>query len=89
MTGIYPWVGEIVVGIVLAIFGLAFRSWSMRLSEGIKKLDQIERVLLQKLELLSKEFHEHTLRTEARVTRVETKVDILVQNGRKREDKSS
>ncbi len=90
MEGFTPWIGEIIVGVVLAIFGLAFRSWSMRLSDGIKKLDQIERVLLTKLEALSAEFHEHTIRTEARVTRVETKVDILVQNGRnKREDRNN
>ncbi len=85
MLSFGPWIGEVVVGIVLAIFGLAFRSWSARLSEGIKKLDQIETALLKKLEALSVEFHEHTIRTEARVTRVETKVDLLL-NGKKREN---
>lgn len=88
MESVVPWIGEVIVGLVLVVFAAAFRSWSQRLGEGLAKLDAIEAVLLRKLDVLSKEFHEHTLRTEARVTRVETKVDILVDNGRKREDKS-
>lgn len=86
MGTLTPWIEELIIGGVLIVFAWAFRSWSTRLGEGLKKLDSIENVLLGKLDVLSKEFHEHTLRTEARVTRVETKVDILVENGRRRHE---
>ena len=78
MFDLVPWVGELVIGVVLLAFAAAFRGWSNRLGEGLKKLDKIETALLQKLELLSKEFHMHTVSTERRVTRVETKIDLLL-----------
>ena len=85
MFDLAPWVGEIVVGLVLLAFAGAFRAWSSRLGEGLKKLDKIETALLSKLESISKEFHMHTVSTERRVTRVETKIDLLL-NGKTQDE---
>jgi hypothetical protein len=63
--------GEILVGIVLLVFGMSFRGWSTAIKETSSKI-------LEKLEALSVEFHEHRVKTENRVTSVETKIDSLM-----------
>lgn len=75
---IADWGSQIFVGVVLIVFGAAFRSWSATL-KGVS--DKI----LSKLEYLSHEFHEHRVDVEKRVTRVETQVEALL--GNKEEDK--
>lgn len=67
---ISDYLGEILTGIVLGLFALAFRSWSSALSNSTERI-------LGKLESLVKEFHHHRVETERRVTRMETKVDDI------------
>jgi hypothetical protein len=64
--------GEIIVGIVMSLVAWGFRSWSQALKETTTKI-------LTKLEYLTQEFHAHKVDVERRVTRVETKVDIIHQ----------
>lgn len=61
--------GEILVGGVLMVFGFAFQSWAKGLRISTDRI-------LEKLEGLVVEFHNHRVDIENRVTRVETKVDI-------------
>lgn len=62
--------GEIIVGSVLSLLAWSFRSWSAALKETTTKI-------LNKLEYLTQEFHQHKVDVERRVTRVETKVDLI------------
>lgn len=64
------YIGEIVVGLILIIFGFAFRGWATAIKDSTS-------TILQSLEKLAKEFHEHVIKTENRVTKVETKMDRL------------
>lgn len=67
---ISQYLGEILTGIVLGLFALAFRSWSTALTQSTERI-------IGKLETLVKEFHTHRVETERRVTRMETKVDDI------------
>lgn len=62
--------GELMIGAVLTIFGWAFRAWAGAIQ---KSTDAI----LTGLKSLQADFHQHRVEVERRVTRVETKVDIL------------
>jgi UDP-glucose 6-dehydrogenase len=62
--------GELMVGMVLAVFGFAFKSWSRAISESTTKI-------INELKNLSAEFHKHRIEVERRVTRIETKVDEI------------
>ena len=70
IEGIPGYIPEIVVGLVLAVFGWAFKSWSATIKDTSNRI-------LERLEKLASEFHHHRIETERRVTRVETKVDSL------------
>ena len=71
MNGILEkYLGEILVGAALIIFGWAFRNWS-----GTIKKTSSE--VLSKLERLIAEFHNHKLDVEHRVTSVEKDVERL------------
>lgn len=61
--------GEILVGGILMVIGFIFQSWAKGLRSSTDRI-------LQKLEGLVIEFHNHRVDIENRVTRVETKVDI-------------
>lgn len=64
------YIPEIVVGIILLGFAHSFRGWSKVVEESSGKI-------IRRLESLSKEVHDHMVRTENRVTRVETKVETI------------
>lgn len=66
----FDYVGEIVVGLVLLAFAAGFSRWSVTLRDAMHKV-------MDKLDAISKEFHQHAITTERRVTRVETKIDSL------------
>lgn len=72
--------GEVIVGVVLLVFGWAFQTWAKNLKTSSEQWGaQLQRStdrILTKLEGLVKEFHDHRVDIENRVTRVETKVDI-------------
>jgi hypothetical protein len=70
--------GEILVAGVLAVFGWAFKSWSGSIKQATDSI-------LLGLNSLQKEFHQHRVDVERRVTRVETKVDIIHEDTRRRE----
>jgi len=63
------YLGEMFVGAILLIFSFMFQSWAKGLRSNTDRI-------LQKLEGLVVEFHNHRVDIENRVTRVETKVDI-------------
>ena len=65
--------GELVVGIVLMVFGVAFRSWSNAVSHSTGKI-------INELKSLSREFQQHRIEVERRVTRIETKVNEMDRN---------
>lgn len=60
--------GEMMVSLVLGALAIAFRAWSTSIKEATN-------TILDKLDYLTKEFHQHRVDIERRVTRVETKVD--------------
>jgi hypothetical protein len=57
------YLGQMFVGFVLTIFGIMVRN------TGRNVVDQVEK--------LAKELHQHTLLVENRITRVETKLEDL------------
>ena len=63
-------ISDIVIGLVL--FGLtwSFRNWASTLKETTKDI-------LDMLKGLSREFHDHTIKTEKRVSTMEEKVRNL------------
>lgn len=63
-------IGELMVGMVLAVFGYAFKSWSRAITDSTAKI-------IAELKGLSTEFHKHRIDVERRVTRIETKVDEI------------
>ena len=69
MESIAAHFGEVLVGVILTIFGFAFQSWAKSLRVATDRI-------LTKLEGLVIEFHNHRVDIENRVTRVETKVDL-------------
>jgi len=64
IIGLIP---QALVGLVLAGFAWAFKSWASIVKES-------SNVILEKLETLYAEFHNHRLDTEKRITRNETKL---------------
>lgn len=62
--------GEILVAGVLALFGWAFKSWSTSIKQATADILNLQKEL-------QREFHQHRVDVERRVTRVETKVDLL------------
>ena len=64
------YIGEIIVGVVLGLLTLSFRNWS-------QTLERTTNSILQKLADLQRDFNQHRVEVERRVTRVETKVDIV------------
>ena len=76
MNFLQPILGELIVGVVLLIFAWAFGTWAKRLDSIAKVGDKI----MVELKSLSKEFHEHRIQTENRVTKVETEVENLRNN---------
>lgn len=57
--------GELLMSMVLGAFAWAFRSWSQGISGATEKI-------INELKGLTREFHEHRVDVERRVTRVET-----------------
>ncbi len=78
------YIGEIVVGLVLLGFAVAFRTWGNRLRDMSIDFKEISHKMFDRLDSLAKEFHVHTLKTEGRVTRVETKIESLTDEVRGR-----
>lgn len=72
--------GEMLVAGVLAMFGWGFKSWS-------SSIKQATDTILAQLESLQKEFHQHRIDVERRVTRVETKVDIIHEDTRRKRER--
>lgn len=72
------------VSAALAILGWAFRTWAQAVRESVKAMSE-------KLEAMSVWLHEHVTVTERRVTRVETKVDMLILDAelKKKSEKES
>lgn len=61
--------GEIIVGVVLGLLTLSFRNWS-------QTLERTTNSILNKLADLQRDFNQHRVDVERRVTRVETKLDL-------------
>lgn len=61
---------DMIAGAILLVIGIAFRNWATTIRHSTD-------TILSKLELLSREFHQHNITTESRVTRVEEKVNQL------------
>ena len=59
---------EIGISIFLAVLGWSFGNWSTAIKDSSEKI-------MRRLDDLYKEFHEHKLHVEHRVTKVEAKVD--------------
>ena len=64
------YIGELAVTTVLALLAWSFRSWSSTLEKTTDKI-------LNKLADLQRDFNQHRVDVERRVTRVETKIDII------------
>lgn len=62
--------GEAILGLVLLVFGWAFRNWA----EAIK---HSSRNILDRIERLGKDFADHRLKNEARMTKVETEMSAI------------
>lgn len=79
---IEAWIAEygsqLVIGLILIVFGAAFKSWSTTLKDVTEKI-------LGKLDYLTKEFHQHRVDVEKRVTRVETQVESLLRKDETKE----
>lgn len=68
---------EIFVGVVLIVFGFAFRSWASTVRDSSTHI-------IQKLETMAKEIHQHRLDTERRLVRMETEIKLLLAKEAKR-----
>lgn len=73
------YIGEIIVGVVLALLSLSFRNWSAT-------LERTTNSILSKLAELQRDFNQHRVEVERRVTRVETKVDLVHLEALKKEN---
>jgi hypothetical protein len=62
--------GELMIGMVLAVFGAGFRNWSSAIKESTRQI-------IGELKLLAKEFQSHRIEIEKRVTRVETRIENM------------
>ena len=69
---------EIIIGTILAGFAWAFRAWASTIRETSERI-------LERLEALGSEFHQHRLNNAERLTRCEAEIKHLaetVNNGR-------
>lgn len=64
------YIPQLVIGAVLAGFAWAFKAWSATLKETSARI-------LDKLEVLGREFHEHRMNNAQRLTKVESEVHHL------------
>ena len=71
------YIGEIVGGVVLALLAWGFKSWSQSIRSATTEI-------LARLDYLTKEFHQHRIDVERRVTRVEVLVEQDIFEGRHR-----
>ena len=62
--------GELVVGIVLAVFGWGFTSWSQTLSRSTKDI-------IARFSNFMMDYHNHKIESERRITKLETQVEEL------------
>lgn len=62
-------IGELIVGSVLMLLAWGFKAWSVSIKDATISI-------LDKLDYLTKEFHQHRVDIERRITRVETKATI-------------
>ena len=77
-TFLSKYLGELLIGLALIVFGWAFSNWAGTLKETSKEV-------LSQLRLLLKEFHEFKLSVEHRVRGVEKDVEHL-KEGRAEEN---
>ncbi len=70
MTEFVP---ELIVGFVLLIFGAAFRHWASTVKESSQRI-------LERLERLYGEFHDYRINIEKRMTKLETKADVMCRD---------
>ncbi len=70
MTNFFSVIPEIVVGLILAGFAWAFRSWAETLRNSSEKI-------LEKLERLARDFHSHKIINENRLTSVESELKAI------------
>jgi hypothetical protein len=70
MQEVTDFIPEIMAGLILTGFAWAFRSWSITIKDSSTRI-------IDKLEALSKEFHEHRIKTENRVTKSEVELANL------------
>lgn len=64
------YIPDIIVGLILLGFAKSFSNWG-------KTVENSSAEIISKLNSLTKEVHDNMVRTENRVTRVETKVEGL------------
>lgn len=67
--------GDLVMGAVGLVFAYAFAQWAGKVDALKKSFDATSAKLFGRLDHLVREFHEHRLHTENRVTRMETKIE--------------
>lgn len=66
-------VPEIIVGLILVGFSWAFKNWATTIRSSTQRI-------LEKLEKLALELHEHRIDQEKRVTKLETEVhEVLIE----------
>lgn len=79
---------ELLTGLVLLVLGTAFRSWSRSLETSSEKVVAAQErqtkamadahaKIIEKIDALRADFHEHELSTERRVSRVEAQLHAL------------
>lgn len=64
------YIGEMALAIIAGLVAWGFKSWSSQLKDSTNRI-------LDMLESLTADFHDHKMEVERRVTRIETKVDIV------------
>ena len=69
--------GELMVGMVLGMFGWGFRSWSQALMSWKKTVENSTTSVLDKLDHLINDFQDHKLESERRISKLETKVEQM------------
>lgn len=68
-----PWVGEVVIALVVGWVGWVMKTYLARNAAALEDVKDA-------VQYLTNEFHSHRVSIERRVTRVETKVDIIHQD---------
>lgn len=69
--------GELIVGIVLGIFGLSFRSWAQMLGSWKTTVEKSTGRVFDSIESLATDYHNHKVESERRIARLEAKVEQL------------